>query len=1349
MAQSGTQNDPFVVKSAADLNNLHNLLVSGSMNYVVMENDVDMAEVTDWTPLFNIPDQSNGYPFIDFDGKGHVIKNLTSKTEGAYDYCGLFGVLCGNVRNLGVENADVTCAGGTGILAGYLGHSTYGQPCYVENVWVTGKLSASGYCGGMFGNVANECHIYNCYANVEVTGGSDLTGGIIGRVRALVDMVQVYAAGSINRGGGIIGGGHQDATPLGTYKHVVVWNNTTKNFGPVRENEDLRMILYYDGTNFAELQSQVVAWEPEVWYCDMKEGSYPVLVSFLDSETKLNVQYEATLAAITNGGVYYVKANGFYLKTDGTLTASKEEASEYIFQKVPGSFKKYGFLLNCNGSFFSNPPGTSEANLKSGKINTSTRGDYEYEAQVFFLKDGKYAVRAGNTPAATSGWAWVAGSYWTSIAEADAAIAQYQWEPDYIWELEIDEDKTAQSLAYNTVQNWPYKIQTASGLVKDAAAQYYSNAKESSEGSYEALLDGEYSTYFHSCWSNGPAEDHYLQAKLDEPVQKFQFYYKKRHSNNNNRPTSIVISASNDGTSFTDIKTIEEGLPVDASVLDYVSDVIDLGAEYKYVRYTIKNTNNGVKCNEHYFFTFSEFYMIPENQAFKDALTFYKTGISRFSLTSEDVANINKIDEDLNNVFVEVTYQVKFGEEIVATETAKILPNSKPTLPETLKSVFVTFSDPDIPVITQTDNVVTYTATWDGPFQLSTSIADAKWYNMTIRSDYSVFVDASEPYYPKKAEDYQKASDAYQWAFSGNPYTGIMVFNKAKGEGYTLTKSGDAAVMREGQYVWTIGKNSDGFTLKEVGTAYNSINQSGGTTGPLKFWNHSYSPTDNGSTFRISAVPTSFEWTVSEAGYATMYVPCNVNVVGDTSFPTAVGAWTFDDPQNPLAGKGVATMAASDGVTFADGVATVPVGDKLTMTTNLGVSELKTYTFMMDVMVPADKGSDASLDSYTALFQNKPNNDDDGSFFIKYDKNTGNRMIGVNAGGLGYGGSIDLGTKYRVIFVSENSTATVYVNGVKTGAAASAIEKHWTLKDVVLFFADNDGEENEVKASEIRFWDVALTADQAAALGAAGSAVPKPNDVMAYTGVVCGESLSLNEIEGTIPAGTPVVLKAAPGTYTFAVDNKILNVAKACELTNALADKATSEEIYSVVGYVTNLFGKPTAKNQQSFYIADTPEGGKDFEAYLTSLPEGVETFVVGQKVKITGKLYKYVSSKGVVTLEISNPDVVIYDNDLKGTYEEIDAAGKYVLAKPEGKNVGLYKAESGKIAAGKAFLELPEGTPEIKAFYFNGDAETAIETIAVENNTKVSDGIFNLSGQRVNKALKGIYIINGKKVLR
>ena len=70
-------------------------------------------------------------------------------------------------------------------------------------------------------------------------------------------------------------GGQQDATPLGTYKHVAVWNNTEKNFGPTRANEDLRQIIYYDGSNFAAMQSEVVAWDPAAFTTGIGSISAP------------------------------------------------------------------------------------------------------------------------------------------------------------------------------------------------------------------------------------------------------------------------------------------------------------------------------------------------------------------------------------------------------------------------------------------------------------------------------------------------------------------------------------------------------------------------------------------------------------------------------------------------------------------------------------------------------------------------------------------------------------------------------------------------------------------------------------------------------------------------------------------------------------------------------------------------------------------------------------------------------------------------------------------------------------------------------------------------------------------
>ena len=107
-------------------------------------------------------------------------------------------------------------------------------------------------------------------------------------------------------------------------------------------------------------------------------------------------------------------------------------------------------------------------------------------------------------------------------------------------------------------------------------------------------------------------------------------------------------------------------------------------------------------------------------------------------------------------------------------------------------------------------------------------------------------------------------------------------------------------------------------------------------------------------------------------------------------------------------------------------------------------------------------------------------------------------------------------------------------------------------------------------------------------------------------------------------------------------------------------------------------------------------------------------------------------------------------ENDLKGTLAPISANGLYILAKPEGEEVGFYKASSGNIAATKAYLEVAS---EVKGFIFNfDDNATGINEISDYNDAKnlnnQSNAIFNLSGQRLNKVQKGINIVNGKKVL-
>ncbi len=270
----GTEDDPIQIATLEELTSLRGMLKKDKKTYVVLTADIDMAGVENWTPLNTGNDGHKN--FIDFDGQGHVIRNFTC-TNAAQQYNSFFGILCGDVSNVGFENATVSSPGsGSGIVAAWVGHEVYSEVSTMHNVWVTGKIDAgTGYVGGLIGSIGGPAYIKNVYANVDVTGAVDYMGGIVGRVRGQLTLLNAYAAGTIAQGGGIVGGGQREDTPGAIYKNIVVWNNTDQNFGTLIENVDqTENISYYNGSNFGELQSVVVSWGAP-WACDMAEGSYP------------------------------------------------------------------------------------------------------------------------------------------------------------------------------------------------------------------------------------------------------------------------------------------------------------------------------------------------------------------------------------------------------------------------------------------------------------------------------------------------------------------------------------------------------------------------------------------------------------------------------------------------------------------------------------------------------------------------------------------------------------------------------------------------------------------------------------------------------------------------------------------------------------------------------------------------------------------------------------------------------------------------------------------------------------------------------------------------------------------
>ena len=154
-------------------------------------------------------------------------------------------------------------------------------------------------------------------------------------------------------------------------------------------------------------------------------------------------------------------------------------------------------------------------------------------------------------------------------------------------------------------------------------------------------------------------------------------------------------------------------------------------------------------------------------------------------------------------------------------------------------------------------------------------------------------------------------------------------------------------------------------------------------------------------------------------------------------------------------------------------------------------------------------------------------------------------------------------------------------------------------------------------------------------------------------------------------------------------------------------------------------------------------------------VPEGVQAFtgvIDGDRVILTevtgsipaGTAVVLKGAEGVYQFNYTTGASAVGENDLIGTDEPIQADGnQYVLAQKDG-TIGFYQAEIGTtIPAGKAYLI---GANGVKGYTLNG--ETAIEQ--VQNVQEVQNvQIYDLSGRRVEKAIKGIYIINGKMIVK
>lgn len=155
---SGTEQAPYLLKTAEDLMAIESKLVEGTEVFFTMENDIDMTGVDNWVPI-NL-DSPHGLK-INFNGKGHKISNFTC--EGKTNP-GFFGVLNGTIQNVTFDNARVAPTGkGSGVIAAYAGKGE-GVKAHIKNVKVLNSVNVSKQqMSAIVAGLSSDCTIEQVY----------------------------------------------------------------------------------------------------------------------------------------------------------------------------------------------------------------------------------------------------------------------------------------------------------------------------------------------------------------------------------------------------------------------------------------------------------------------------------------------------------------------------------------------------------------------------------------------------------------------------------------------------------------------------------------------------------------------------------------------------------------------------------------------------------------------------------------------------------------------------------------------------------------------------------------------------------------------------------------------------------------------------------------------------------------------------------------------------------------------------------------------------------------------------------------------------------------------------------
>lgn len=158
--------------------------------------------------------------------------------------------------------------------------------------------------------------------------------------------------------------------------------------------------------------------------------------------------------------------------------------------------------------------------------------------------------------------------------------------------------------------------------------------------------------------------------------------------------------------------------------------------------------------------------------------------------------------------------------------------------------------------------------------------------------------------------------------------------------------------------------------------------------------------------------------------------------------------------------------------------------------------------------------------------------------------------------------------------------------------------------------------------------------------------------------------------------------------------------------------------------------------NEVRAYIVNEVTADKVKTVQVSNAPKGTPVIIYAEKA----------DTYTLTEIEAATDDVT--SNKLQASDGTVTGGNNIYAMAVKSKGAGFYKvSESVTIPAGKAYLVWGDATANSKEFIPIGGETTGITSITGEdgNGRKV---YYNLNGMRVDNPQKGIYIVNGKKVI-